>query len=43
MGCGTFAPLKTFLGIFPSILSFGLMKDSRIAAAFLHSPVGWSV
>lgn len=37
--CLTFAPANIFLGISPSILSFGLMKDSRIAAAFLHSPV----
>lgn len=35
----TLAPANIFRGISPSILSFGLMKDSRIAAAFLHSPV----
>lgn len=35
----TLAPANILRGISPSILSFGLMKDSRIAAAFLHSPV----
>lgn len=35
----TLAPTNIFRGISPSILSFGLMKDSRIAAAFLHSSV----